>query len=124
VHVEKWPDIKGYSRLLLVKVREGRGRNPLREPEGHCHLWPGREVVVFLAGGSWQQTEMSNVAFPSFPVCWWEEEIPPAHLGTGRKGKEVVQGKSPTENRKPAISTPGGRDSAARKQAGPSSTEE
>lgn len=26
--VEKWPDIKSYSRLLLAKVREGRARNP------------------------------------------------------------------------------------------------
>lgn len=28
VRVEKWPDIKSYSRLLLAKVREGRARNP------------------------------------------------------------------------------------------------
>lgn len=84
----------------------------------------GLEEAPCLAGGSQQQTEMSNAAFPSFPFCWWEEEIPPAHSGTGRKEKEVAQGKSPTQNRKPAISTSGGRDSAARKQAGPSSAEE
>lgn len=28
VHVEKWPDIKSYSRFLLAKVREGSARNP------------------------------------------------------------------------------------------------
>lgn len=27
-HVEKWPDIKSCSRLLLAKVREGRARIP------------------------------------------------------------------------------------------------
>lgn len=106
VHVEKWPDIKSYSRLLLAKVREGRARNPTETLKETVTC--GLQEKQSLVGRGFSAAD-SNTAFPSFPFCWWEEEIPPAHSGTGRKRKEVAQGKSLTQNHKPAISTPGGR---------------
>lgn len=105
VHVEKWPDIKSYSRLLLAKVREGRARNPTETLKETVTC--GLQEKQSLVGRGFSAAD-SNTAFPSFPFCWWEEEIPPAHSGTGRKRKEVAQGKSLTQNHKPAISTPEG----------------
>lgn len=108
VHVEKWPDIKSYTDSSWPRSEKAEPETPLRRRRKLSPVACKRSNP-WLAGDSQQRTEVSNAAFPSFPFCWWEEEIPPAHSGTGRKRKEVAQGKSLTQNHKPAISTPGGR---------------
>lgn len=123
IHVEKWPDIKSYSRLLLAKVREGRARNPtetLKETVT-CGLQE-KQSLVGRGFSAADRSEQHCLPFLSILLVGRGNSSCTFRHRKKKKGsgsRKVTDPEPQTSHLHTGREAWGWRDCAARKQAGP-----